>query len=116
MGDSLVWSETIQAFTSTVPPAVETGHTFLGDSRHNSHEELDLTEAVTHIVTQHVIVTADPVELRGSIVDEHAALARLIASGDAERVEDEMASHFRRQHDYVRERSPARLQENIQWR
>jgi len=75
-----------------------------------------LTQAVTHIVTQHVIMTMDPVELRGPIVDEHAELARIIADGDAEAAGREMAAHFQRQHDHFAARSPARLQENIQWR
>jgi DNA-binding FadR family transcriptional regulator len=75
-----------------------------------------LTQAVTHIVTQHVIMTMDPVELRGPIVDEHAELARIIHDGDADAAEREMAAHFQRQHDHFAARSPARLQENIQWR
>jgi len=75
-----------------------------------------LTQSVTHIVTQHVIMTMDPVELREPIVDEHAALAQLIASGNAEEAELEMAAHFQRQHDHFAARAPARLQEIIEWR
>jgi GntR family transcriptional regulator, transcriptional repressor for pyruvate dehydrogenase complex len=75
-----------------------------------------LTQAATHIVTQHVITTMDPVELRGAIIDEHGELAKLIARGDADAAQLEMAAHFQRQHDYFAARSPARLQENIQWR
>lgn len=75
-----------------------------------------LTQAATHIVTQHVITTMDPVELRGTIIHEHADLARLIAGGDAEKAERQMAEHFQRQHDQFAARWPARLRENIQWR
>lgn len=75
-----------------------------------------LTQAVTHIVTQHVLTTMDPVELRGPIVDEHAGLARVIAGGDADAAEALMTEHFERQHDHLRKRSPARIEENIQWR
>lgn len=75
-----------------------------------------LTQAVTHIVTQHVVMTMDPVELRAPIVDEHAELARVIAGGEADRAESMMAEHFERQHAYLRKRSPARIEENIQWR
>jgi DNA-binding FadR family transcriptional regulator len=75
-----------------------------------------LTQAATHIVTQHVIMTMDPVELRAPIVDEHAQLAEIIASGDADTAEREMAAHFQRQHDHFSARSPARLQEIIEWR
>lgn len=75
-----------------------------------------LTQAVTHIVTHHVVVTMDPVELRPTIVDEHAALARVIDAGDEDAAGRMMAEHFQRQHDHLRERSPARISENIQWR
>lgn len=75
-----------------------------------------LTQAATHIVTQHVVQNMDPVELRGVIVDEHAELARLISDGDATGAEKAMAEHFERQHDYLRKRTPALIEENIQWR
>jgi DNA-binding FadR family transcriptional regulator len=75
-----------------------------------------LTQAVTHMVTAHVIRTMDPVELRAAIIDEHAALARLIAKGDAEEAEQEMAEHFQRQHEYLRTHYPRRLTEAVQWR
>lgn len=75
-----------------------------------------LTQAVTHIVTHHVLLTMDPVELRPMIVDEHTALARLIASGAADDAERQMAAHFQRQHDHFAARAPARLAETIQWR
>jgi GntR family transcriptional repressor for pyruvate dehydrogenase complex len=75
-----------------------------------------LTQAVTHIVTQHVIMTMDPVDLRGSIVDEHAELAAIIASGDADEAERRTVVHFQRQHDHFAARSPARLDDIIEWR
>lgn len=75
-----------------------------------------LTQAATHIVTQHVITAMDPVELRGPIIEEHGKLARVIASGDANAAERMMAQHFERQHDHLRATSPARIEEYIQWR
>lgn len=75
-----------------------------------------LTQAVTHTVTQHVIITMDPVELRGAIIDEHAELAGVIATRGPEEAERMMADHFQRQHDHLRMRAPARLQEIVQWR
>jgi GntR family transcriptional regulator, transcriptional repressor for pyruvate dehydrogenase complex len=75
-----------------------------------------LTQAVTHIVTQHVIATKDPVELRGVILDEHAALARAIADGKAETAASMMAQHFERQHEHLRRVWPGRVEQNIQWR
>lgn len=75
-----------------------------------------LTQAVTHTVTQHVVLTMDPVELRRCILDEHEQLARVIAAGDADGAETLMAEHFERQHDYLRRRAPTRLAENVEWR
>ena len=75
-----------------------------------------LTQAVTHIVTRHVLMTADPVDLRPAIVDEHAELAAVIAAGDAPGAERLMAEHFQRQHDHFAARSPRRLDEKVEWR
>jgi DNA-binding GntR family transcriptional regulator len=75
-----------------------------------------LTQAVTHIVTQHVLMTMDPVELRGTIVAEHAELAAVIASGDGVEAARMTAAHFQRQHDHFAARSPGRLEEHIEWR
>jgi DNA-binding FadR family transcriptional regulator len=75
-----------------------------------------LTQAVTHIVTAHVVRTMDPVELRAAIIEEHAELARTIASGHADAAERQMADHFERQHDYLAAHYPGRLAEAVQWR
>jgi GntR family transcriptional repressor for pyruvate dehydrogenase complex len=75
-----------------------------------------LTQAVTHIVTRHVIMTMDPVELRPQIVKEHARLAKVIARGDAAEAERLTAAHFQRQHDHFAARWPSRLQEKVEWR
>lgn len=75
-----------------------------------------LTEAVTHIVSDHVTATMDPVPLRSSILEEHAALARAIAAGHAEKARRLTTSHFQVQHDYYRHHWPARLRELIEWR
>jgi DNA-binding FadR family transcriptional regulator len=75
-----------------------------------------LTQAVTHIVTHHVVATMDPVELRESILEEHVALARAIAAGHADKAQRLMAEHFGAQHSYYREHGPERLAELIEWR
>jgi DNA-binding FadR family transcriptional regulator len=75
-----------------------------------------LTQAVTHTVTHHVVATMDPVELRHAILEDHAALARTIASGQSEKARQAMAEHFQAQHDYYREHWPSRLAELIEWR
>ena len=75
-----------------------------------------LTQAVTHIVTDHVVATMDPVALRPAIVHEHGDLARVIAAGHADKARRLMASHFGVQHIYYRTHWPERLQELIAWR
>jgi GntR family transcriptional repressor for pyruvate dehydrogenase complex len=74
------------------------------------------TAAVTHLITTDIMATMDPAELFTSIAEEHRQLAQLIADGDADRAERLMAEHFKAQHDYCRERWPARLDELIEWR
>jgi GntR family transcriptional regulator, transcriptional repressor for pyruvate dehydrogenase complex len=75
-----------------------------------------LTQAVTHIVTQHVITTMDPVELRQAIIDGHVTMASVIGRGDADEAHRLMAQHFQQQHDLLRARFPARLDDSVQWR
>jgi DNA-binding FadR family transcriptional regulator len=75
-----------------------------------------LTQAVTHLVADHVVSTMDPVELREDILDEHAALASAIAAGRADKAAVLMAEHFQAQLDYYEQNWPARLSELIEWR
>ena len=55
-----------------------------------------VTSAITSIVADHVVATMDPVQLRGDILDEHAALARAIARGHADRAARLMAATSKR--------------------
>lgn len=75
-----------------------------------------LSRAITHLVTDHVVATMDPVELRPSIMTEHVELAEVIIEGDAVRAQTLMAAHFGAQHAYYREHWPYRLKELIEWR
>ena len=75
-----------------------------------------VTQAVTHMVTHHVVATMDPVELWPSILDEHVELARVIGAGSSDRARRLMSAHFKAQHDFYRERWPARMYELIEWR
>ena len=75
-----------------------------------------LTQSVTQLVSDHVVATMDPVELRPSILVEHVELARVIASGDVGESQRMMAVHFEAQHEYYRVHWPARLDELIEWR
>ena len=75
-----------------------------------------LTRAVTHIVTDHVVNTMDPVELRPTILLEHAALARTISAGEPATAGRAMREHFETQHRYYSAHWPLRLRELIEWR
>jgi GntR family transcriptional repressor for pyruvate dehydrogenase complex len=75
-----------------------------------------LTQAVTQMVTYHVVATMDPVELHGAILSEHVALARAIAAGQSAKAGRLTAEHFQAQHDYYAARAPGRLADLIEWR
>jgi GntR family transcriptional regulator, transcriptional repressor for pyruvate dehydrogenase complex len=75
-----------------------------------------LTEAITQMVTSHVLASIDPVELHASIVAEHAAIAAAVADGDKAAAHRLTAEHFGAQHDYYRRTMPARLTQLIEWR
>jgi DNA-binding FadR family transcriptional regulator len=75
-----------------------------------------LSGAVTHIVTDHVVATMDPVELRPTILQEHADLARTVVDGHGDEARRLMTEHFERQHAYYAEHWPSRLRQLIEWR
>ncbi|HUF98346.1 MAG TPA: GntR family transcriptional regulator [Ilumatobacter sp.] len=75
-----------------------------------------LSRAITHLVTDHVVATMDPLELRLAILAEHVELASVIIAGDAPKAQKLMAAHFEAQHAYYAEHWPNRLQELIEWR
>jgi DNA-binding FadR family transcriptional regulator len=75
-----------------------------------------LARSITHLVTDHVVATMDPVELRPTILHEHTELTRVIIDGDESKARELMAAHFETQHDYYRTHWPTRLTELIEWR
>lgn len=113
----------MRPFEAAAPPADDAAYT---RQTHDFHAVVyrlagnsvltHLTRAITHIVTDHVIATMDPRELRHAIVDEHVALARAISAGQADHAGKLMAAHFAAQHAYYRERWPSRLDELVEWR
>jgi GntR family transcriptional repressor for pyruvate dehydrogenase complex len=75
-----------------------------------------LTQAVTQIITYHVVSTMDPVDLRGAIMEEHAELARAVAGGHPAKAARLMRDHFEAQHAYYAARAPDRLSDLVEWR
>jgi GntR family transcriptional repressor for pyruvate dehydrogenase complex len=113
----------MKPFISPGPPATESDYRHQTTDFHEAVYKLAanpvlvlLTSAVTHIVSDHVIATMDPVSLRESILAEHVAIAHAIAAGQAEKARRLMAAHFQAQLDYYKEHWPVRLLELIEWR
>jgi DNA-binding FadR family transcriptional regulator len=75
-----------------------------------------LAHAITEIVTEHVVSTMDPVQLRPQILREHAEIATAIAAGQRHKARNLMSEHFAVQHDHYRRTAPQRLADLIEWR
>jgi GntR family transcriptional repressor for pyruvate dehydrogenase complex len=113
----------METFTKArTPDDVRAYHLFTADFHAAVYRLVDnsvlslMTQAVTRMVTDHIVSTMDPVELHGSILDEHVKLARTISSGHASQASQLMREHFQAQHDYYAQRSPERLADLIEWR
>lgn len=113
----------MEPFFDPEAPDVESEYRSITESFHDAVYRLAanpvlalLTKSLTHIVGEHVVATMDPVDLRSQIVREHAAIARAIAAGHADKAGRLMASHRETQHEYYRTHSPARLEALIEWR
>jgi DNA-binding FadR family transcriptional regulator len=75
-----------------------------------------VSNAITSIISLHIVSTMDPVELHDDILEEHAQMARAIAAGKDARAYKLMLDHFRAQHEYYKRNWPARFDEIIEWR
>jgi GntR family transcriptional regulator, transcriptional repressor for pyruvate dehydrogenase complex len=75
-----------------------------------------ITQAITGIISSHIVSTMDPVELHGSILQEHSLIARAISAGRASRAHRLTLDHFAAQHEWYRDHWPARFEELIEWR
>jgi DNA-binding FadR family transcriptional regulator len=74
-----------------------------------------LTQAISRIVSDHVPVDTSPRRL-ATIGDERAALARSVATGNAEEASRLMYRLVRAEHNQLREESPDLLDTLIEWR
>ena len=73
-----------------------------------------LARATSGIVTSHVTAHMDPVELRPEILKEHRAIARAICAGQHRAAKRLMTEHYARQHAYLAEHWPSRLDEIVE--
>ena len=75
-----------------------------------------LLETTGQIVTHHVVVNADPRELKDEIDRDHAEIARAIAAGHASRARTLMEDHIRAMVDHYRVEIGDQMSDFIEWR
>lgn len=75
-----------------------------------------LTQAVTHIVTDHVLERIDPVAESDHMLHSHHNIAEEIIAGRAKRAATLMQQHIAAVTASYRERWPERLRKPIEWR
>jgi DNA-binding FadR family transcriptional regulator len=75
-----------------------------------------LTQAITRIVSEQLTATLDPIELRATVLDDHAALARAIAGGPPDVAARLMVEHLQMQHTQFRPHAPEKIDDLIEWR
>ena len=75
-----------------------------------------ITQAITSIISSHIVSTMDPVELHEQILEEHGQIARAITAGRDKKAYKLTFEHFQAQHDYYQRNWPARFDEIIEWR
>jgi DNA-binding FadR family transcriptional regulator len=75
-----------------------------------------LMQSVGQIVTHHIVVTADPREVRSVIERDHCDIAQAVAAGDAPRARTAMEEHVRALSDYYSAQVGNRMDDMIDWR
>lgn len=75
-----------------------------------------LTQAVEHLVAEHVTEDLDPVAARLTIVSDHHAIATAIIAGHHRRAEELAAQHICHVRDHYRAGWPAQMDAVVNWR
>ena len=75
-----------------------------------------MLETTGQIVTHHVVVNADPRDLKDEIDHDHAEIARAIAAGHANRARTLMDDHIRAMVDHYRVEIGDQMNDFIEWR
>lgn len=75
-----------------------------------------LTQAVTHIVTDHVLDSIDPVAESAHMLDAHTSVAEAIIAGQPRKAATLMAEHIAMVTASYRDRWPDMLDKTIEWR
>jgi GntR family transcriptional regulator, transcriptional repressor for pyruvate dehydrogenase complex len=74
-----------------------------------------MLETTGQIVTHHVVVNADPRQLRDEIDHDHADIARAISAGHAKRARTLMENHIRAMVDHYRVELGDQMGDFIEW-
>jgi DNA-binding FadR family transcriptional regulator len=75
-----------------------------------------MLETTGQIVTHHVVVNADPRDLKDEIDQDHAEIARAIATGHANRARTLMEDHIRAMVEHYRLEIGDQMNDFIEWR
>lgn len=75
-----------------------------------------VTQAISLIVTTHVVATMDPAPCRPTLIEEHREMAQAFMNGWATKAREIMAQHHAGLLSFYRENWPMRLGELVEWR
>jgi GntR family transcriptional regulator, transcriptional repressor for pyruvate dehydrogenase complex len=75
-----------------------------------------LLQTIGQIVTHHVVMNADPRAVRKAVTDDHAAVARAIAAGHANKASREMEDHIEHMIAFYRGQLGGQSNDLIDWR
>ena len=90
-------------------------HAVLASLTGNRVLELML-QTVGCIVTHHVVVSADPRDMRSTIAEDHASIARAVAAGHPQQARTLMERHIRTMSDFYSRELGEQQREYIEWR
>jgi len=90
-------------------------HAVLASLTGNRVLELML-QTVGCIVTHHVVVSADPRDMSGTIAEDHASIARAVAAGHPQQARTLMEQHIRTMSDFYSAELGEQQREYIEWR
>ena len=90
-------------------------HNVLGTLAGNRVMQLSLM-SIGQIVTHHIVVNADPRNVRSMILDDHHEIARAVIAGRPMKARDQMRAHLQRVADYyVSNSKDTVLDKLIEW-
>ena len=90
-------------------------HAVLASLTGNRVLELML-QTIGCIVTHHVVVSADPRDMSGTIAEDHASIARAVAAGHPQQARTLMERHIRTMSDFYSRELGEQQREYIEWR